>query len=452
MYADVERFRSDAAQHYLRVVQQQGRVMMAAEANEQVDILLRHLRTLAVDLFGGRGTTAVQDAAGAFKAGPGFAVAPPTGNTGFTIKAGHYWVGGKLVETETDTSFTGQPDLPPPAGFTFPSNGVWIVYLDVWERHVSAAEDPDLLEVALGGQDSCSRTKLVWQARLLQAAPGTTADQIRADWTGIHEKTDELRPLSASGRLAADVNVAQAAKTPCLAAPTSGYTGGENQLIRVEIHRGGKNNATFKWAYDNASVVHRLERVNGTSVTFSRRPLDLRKSFDVGTCVELLSAHQVRRGEPGMLTTVQQVVDDADDYELILDKAAPFSVGENQTAAGGWALLRRWNHPLDPAADGARTLQEGKKLALADGVVVTFDPPAAGAPARDYRPGDYWTIPVRVATGDVIWPKDNGKPRMLPPQGVEHSYAPLAVLTFGGGGAVQPADARHVIKPIGAPA
>jgi hypothetical protein len=72
---------------------------------------------------------------------------------------------------------------------------------------------------------------------------------------------------------------------------------------------------------------------------------------------------------------------------------------------------------------------------LEDGIQIQFQPGAT------YRTGDYWLIPARVATGDVEWPKlrdaqgklvpdENGQPqpKPLPPRGVEHHYAPLAVI------------------------
>jgi len=37
-------------------------------------------------------------------------------------------------------------------------------------------------------------------------------------------------------------------------------------------------------------------------------------------------------------------------------------------------------------------------------------------------------IPTRTATGDVEWPGEVGQPEARPPHGVEHHYAPLAVV------------------------
>ena len=50
----------------------------------------------------------------------------------------------------------------------------------------------------------------------------------------------------------------------------------------------------------------------------------------------------------------------------------------------------------------------------------------------EYRTGDYWLIPARVATGDIEWPRTGSKPDFLPPRGVEHHYAPLGQLTWDG--------------------
>ncbi len=59
--------------------------------------------------------------------------------------------------------------------------------------------------------------------------------------------------------------------------------------------------------------------------------------------------------------------------------------------------VRRWD------TDGPRLVESGPGdgyLELEDGVQVRF---SAGA---SWHTGDYWTIPARVATGDVEWPPD----------------------------------------------
>jgi hypothetical protein len=56
-----------------------------------------------------------------------------------------------------------------------------------------------------------------------------------------------------------------------------------------------------------------------------------------------------------------------------------------------------------------------------------------------YRSGDYWLVPARTATGDVLWPRGVDQARLplaQPPHGVEHHFAPLGVATIDGNGVV----------------
>ena len=70
------------------------------------------------------------------------------------------------------TTFLTQPDgTPGPVAAGNFEQGPSLVYLDVWERLVTAVEDDSIREVALGGPDTSARTKLVWQVGG-PAAPG----------------------------------------------------------------------------------------------------------------------------------------------------------------------------------------------------------------------------------------------------------------------------------------
>ena len=65
------------------------------------------------------------------------------------------------------------------------------------------------------------------------------------------------------------------------------------------------------------------------------------------------------------------------------------------------------------------------------------------------RSGDYWLIPTRTATGNVVWPDANGVPRAMPLNGVDHHYAPLPKGTLNG---AAPADLRLTFAPLAKPA
>ena len=94
----------------------------------------------------------------------------------------------------------------------------------------------------------------------------------------------------------------------------------------------------------------------------------------------------------------------------------------------------------------------------ANPVVATSGAPAP--PINQYLTGDYWLIPARTATGDVEWPKviaADGTPETdeqgdilpvaLPPQGITHYYAPLAVVTVDANGAVSVRNCRSSFTP-----
>ena len=106
-------------------------------------------------------------------------------------------------------------------------------------------------------------------------------------------------------------------------------------------------------------------------------------------------------------------------------------------------LLRRWDHKISVSPstnttekptshEGALLVMEGDEswITLEDGVQICFQPAltTTTTPPHDYRTGDYWLIPARVVTQDVEWPKDGDKPKALPPHGIEHHYAPLAII------------------------
>ena len=155
MKGDFSRDTYDRTKHFSRVLQQQGRVQLDADWNEQTAILIHYMRTLAADLIG--------PFAGP-KESKGFDILPVTDGD-FTIGAGRYYVDGILCENEKEkVTYLKQEDYPNP---TAPNTSTaYLVYLDVWERHITALEDDYIREKALGGPDTATRTKVVWQVKI----------------------------------------------------------------------------------------------------------------------------------------------------------------------------------------------------------------------------------------------------------------------------------------------
>src|SRR5262249_60956283 len=91
----------------------------------------------------------------------------------FLIAPGHYYVGGLLCENERYVSYKTQPDYPIASDSDAKNtNGGLLIYLDVWERHLSYLEVEDAdgtvispREVALGGPDTATRARVVWQGK-----------------------------------------------------------------------------------------------------------------------------------------------------------------------------------------------------------------------------------------------------------------------------------------------
>ena len=78
-------------------------------------------------------------------------------------------------------------------------------------------------------------------------------------------------------------------------------------------------------------------------------------------------------------------------------------------------FLRRWDSQLIDVP------KNGVPVTLEKGIEVTFPEKDA-----DYRPGDYWLIPARTISGDVIWPRDEqDKPLAVEPHGPARAHAPL---------------------------
>jgi hypothetical protein len=122
-----------------------------------------------------------------------------------------------------------------------------LVYLDVWQRHVTVLDDPEIREVALGGPDTATRLQTICQVRVAPDVDSCAA-----------VKTLE-RPESRA-RLTTLTVAPPPEEDLCLISPGGGYQGLENRLYRVEVHAGGAvGKATFKWSRDAGAVEYAVE-------------------------------------------------------------------------------------------------------------------------------------------------------------------------------------------------
>lgn len=459
MKGDFTRETFDSRRHYTRVLMQQGRVQLDADWNEQAAISGHHVRTLAADLIGPHGGPAARC---------GFAIlTDPSvlkgltddlgrplpqerleelkaklGRGDFLIGQGRYYVDGLLAECDTWTTYSEQLGYPFDDATTLEELGGVAgvqIYLDVWERHVAAAERPELLDVALGGLDTTTRAELVWQVKVRRGDGPLTCD----DYTALAR--ERLPVLRAAARRPADDLDA------CVIDPEARYRGAENQLYRVEIQRGGtaraagqaNGGATFSWSRENGSVLFPVLRhsADGDTTVLELAGLgrDRRTGLEVGDWVQLADDASSLRGSGTPLLRVGSI--DRDDLTVVLTGAAD----DTGTRPELHPVLRRWDHAADDPTTsdaGALLVREAAApddawIELEDGVMVQFPAATGGAP-HEYRTGDYWLVPARTATGDVLWPQETADgeqvPRPRTPDGTEHCYAPLAIGTLSDNG------------------
>jgi len=490
MNGDLSRVTFDPLKHYLRVVMQQGRVQLDADCNEQTAILLHFLQALAADLIGPHGgpidLTNVDG--NIIRRNLGFEIITREQQLDkvinvaerdhwktilgridpkILISKGRYYVDGRLCEVEDYLPYSGQTGYPwlneqgNEVIFGDLPTGSYLVYLDVWERYVSSLEDPEIREVALGGADTAARSKLVCQVKIKtpRLDPDTVMTCVGFPWD---EHLSQLKPGN-RGRMKARAKEGDrpGQDEPCITAPDARFRGVENQLYRVEIHRSGpawnganpgnaSTAATFKWSRDNGSIVAAYKALDGNDLIVSGLR-DNSRWFSAGQWVELTHDDLELKAKPGTMVKLVKV----DGEILTMDSDPANRHGEifDPTNLKN-PKVRRWDHKETNEAKvnkGAVLIKEGDGddnwIELEDGVRIQFKKPAAGEPPTTYRTGDYWLIPARVATGDVEWPGEPGNPEAVAPHGIEHHYAPLAIIALTGEGDIDrnnnPVDLRH---------
>ncbi len=409
MKGDFTRFTDDSRKQYTGVLKQQGRVDLDADWNEYVDIQKYLTATERKDVIGLCGVPLDSN---------GFKIQVTSDGGNLTISPGRIYVDGILcVNDRTDpVLLTEQEHLP---GFDLPTvAGVYLAYIDVWERHITAIEDPEIKEVALGGPDTTTRIKTIWQVRLENVS--NLVDPANPDCAPFCPCWVPKDAVSAA-KLSARVELAEESEEPCVIPPGAGYRGPENRLYRVEIHKKGKaGDATFKWSRDNGSVVFPINNISVTKVTLERLGRDEVLTLRVGDWVEVLDDETELKGQPG--TLAQIAPDGIDEAERSITLSKDVSSHKDE----GHRKVRRWDHKDTPdtplATDGAIKVVAGQWVTLEDGVQVSFEPGCS------FQTGDYWLIPARTQLGDILWPKTGDEPDFQPPHGIKHHYCGLALV------------------------
>jgi hypothetical protein len=461
---DISRDETDLRKHYDRVHMQQGRVLTDDDFNESERLDAEDSRRVRVDVIGPAGS-------------PDNGFKLKVVGTELMLNAGTFYVGGLRLELENDEAFNLQKDwlqqganpgekLIAPVGAQFD-----FVWLDVWQQPVSAVEDKELFEAALGGADTSARIRTMRRARVLSNVGDVDC---AAAWTQLLTSLKPQGTINGDFELVPDSSLkvepdgTKTTEDLCSPPVNGGYLGAENQAIRVQI----VGNNKFAWGFDNGAPLYRVKLLPDSTgalrqIHMLTVPKDQAHYPLEGQVVELLpwsaflSNGQKNAELSGFMAKVNGGYNpDTQDLQIDTapgDEAEPplgtkfgqrWSLRSDKTAIKNedppediYFYMRVWNRGADTTSLPIGFVP-GTPVSLAKtGLQVTFS-------GTNLRKNDFWIIAVRPETPNAVVPWELSAGR--PPHGVRRWIAPLGVIHWPGGGAAVEVldDCRPTFLPL----
>jgi hypothetical protein len=451
---DISRSGYYPQKRYSGVRMQQGRVLTDDDFNQQEVINHEDKRLMRKDVIGTAGSP-----------DRGFAIsnADDTGGIDFQINAGVFYLGGVRVELHQQQTFRLQkdwlqnPDISPPVG-----ERQDMAYLEVWQQNVSAVEDEELFETALGGPDTTTRRRTMCRVRLAEnvgsgycaEAWATVKAHIEASVGGQFR---ENHALSSDADLTIGYENNGDGEDLCSPSAIAGYLGAENQSIRVQL----TDSSHFTWGFDNGAPLYRvnLEDAGSTRNTIKllTEPKDQAHWPKAGQIVEIIPWSAVLENgeklaeelEPGHFSTLTGSYD-PDTNMITLATALPDPYGNEwesrsdvadlrKTRFGtedldnihGYFFMRVWDRGADQLSDPQIQITNTPLVLGNTGLNVTFT-------GTHRLPGDYWIISARPHTPDQVYPWQLEVSRGS--EGYRRFYAPLGIIHWN-----EPDTGDHII-------
>ena len=432
MTGDFSKWYFDRKNNFNGVLHQQGRVLLDSDWNDQTRII-----------------NDWQNQAGRDIIGPGVAAIPASDPDALEVKHAHVrrisdvviisvipgrgWVDGLAVCLECDKSkrvkfaATYIQDI----DVSTIHNGIRdAVILEVWQEAVNGFQMPDkLIEPALGGPDTTERVHTGMALRLLRLEEGDTCENIR----------EELKDdFSQKGKLKVTLQPPTEPDDVCPEVEGGGYTGFEHNLYRIEIAEVNDRIPTsFKWSQFNGGLVG-LGTFDSTNnkVIITANLQAIMTSGLSEFYLEALDKDPDRdhwKVIYGINVTLNK------NNELDLDPSSIFGFIPKSKDP---VFFRLWNEIRKIGEFQIESGSEVEPHELYDGIRLEFDDPDR----TDYKPGDYWTFPVRAGGIKnhkvLIYPQ--------PPEGIHYHRVPLAILNWKQRNfkQVEITDCRQLFPPL----
>ena len=446
---DISKIDFDARKHYAGVTQQQGRIQLDSDGNEQFLIQQEAQRQALLATIGAFGCP--DDG---FKIGNLRSV---DGQIDFDISNGNCFLGGLHLVMDAEgngESFRAQRDYlqldlsqyPTPTLQDLPNPGdrsIALVYLKAFQQAVSAIEDTDLFEPALGGADTTARIRTT---RKVQLEPNIGADECAEAWQKFKQnlETRRMGKLNAEYACIRDVKLAvsfvedDVPDDLCAPNATNGYLGSENQAIRIQL----TDPDHFSWSFNNAAPLYRVELApDRRTIKFIDQPKDQYHWPLGGQALELLPWSALLPNAQKIAATSGFCCKAATSYApgeaFTIDTPVPAGYGEHWTeredqldlaSSGVYWYLRIWDRGEDLTAPAKIPFTIGLPIRLTGtGLAVTIT-------GDERNEGDFWTLFARPDTPQQVIPEALMEGQGMPPFGPQTYYAPLALIQFENNG------------------
>jgi hypothetical protein len=470
---DISRFLHQPRKHYSGGRMQQGRVILDSDFNEEAELDDEEQRHALKDLIGCQGSPdhgfTVGDASeptDRLRPGDGndeaplqtivFGDGPPTTDVrNYLIRPGTMYVGGMRFTLDDPEFIAFQRDFLQIKGADVPmhssdGDNVHFLYLHAWEQCVTAVEDREILEKALGGPDTSARVRRMRRVQFLDIDPeddcGTAFLKLQQTFLNGSFDEDGCELLS-HGRMHIEFQPGSGDEcAPCDPALGGRYLGAENQAFRIMLTARDK----YVWANDNAAPIYRVvvSDLSGDTATIKMLtpPRDVEHYPRGNRVVEivpwsaLLDNGEKVAEEVGVFMRVAAGYDPNTQELTVTDGAAQIAdlisrwpstgvvhpdhevLNAERAAQGDNPVfyMRVWHVAED--TDHIEIVTSANEPLGNTGLIPVFD--AAG------RRADFWVVAARPEAPTEIVPNDLLDPAGVPPHGPRHFYAPLGIIRW----------------------